>query len=342
MLTIPFDKMPVPKAAIERLANIPNLSVLEGTLLSERTRFGIGGPADVYAETADERSFMEAWKVARESGAAYTVIGDGTNLIVSDSGFDGIVLHFTGSAIENEGGCVHVAAGAELQSLVDYCIGRGLKGVETMTGIPGSVGAAVYGNAGAYGHSINERIRRVRFFDGSSVRTFGNAECEFQYRESIFKRHKDWIIFSADLEMDISASEELRPIADDILKIRLEKYPPTMKCAGSIFKNLILSELPAHVQQAIPQRVIREGKVPSAYFLEEVGAKGMQKGGIQVATYHANLIYNAGGGTSRDLCKIIQELKSRVQSRFGFALEEEVQYVGFSENCAILESKGCC
>jgi UDP-N-acetylmuramate dehydrogenase len=111
-----------------------------------------------------------------------------------------------------------------------------------------------------------------------------------------------------------------------------------MRCAGSIFKNLILADLPDTVQRQVPERVVREGKVPSAYFLDQVGAKGMEKGGIRVADYHANLIYNAGQGTSRELCELIEELKLRVQERFGLTLEEEVQYVGFSPNGS--ESKG--
>ena len=321
--------MPVDHETIQRLAAIPNLTVSQGALLSGHTRFAIGGPADVYAETASEESFIEALHVARSSGMALSVIGDGTNLIVSDAGFPGIVLRFTAGEIGHDGAAVHVQAGAELQDLVDYCIDLGLRGMETMTGIPGSVGAAVYGNAGAYGHSIEERVAEVRFFDGAKIRTCGNAECEFHYRESVFKRHKDWIIFSAELRMDAAPAGELRKKADEIMKIRLEKYPPTMRCAGSIFKNLILAELPESVQRVVPERVIREGKVPSAYFLEQVGAKGMQKGDIRVADYHANLIYNAGRGTARELCLVISELKSRVLDRFGLMLEEEVQYVGF-------------
>ena len=107
-----------------------------------------------------------------------------------------------------------------------------------------------------------------------AIRTFTNAECEFHYRESVFKRHKDWIIFSTELEMTTAPAGELRKTAGDILKIRLEKYPASMKCAGSIFKNLILAELPEAVQQQVPERVIREGKVPSAYFLEAGGREG--------------------------------------------------------------------
>ena len=105
-----------------------------------------------------------------------------------------------------------------------------------------------------------------------------------------------------------------------------------MKCAGSIFKNLLMTDLAATVRAVIPERVVREGKVPSAWFLEQVGAKGMRSGDIQVADYHANLIYNAGLGSARDLREIIGELKGRVRDRFGLELEEEVQYVGFPKN----------
>ncbi len=164
------------------------------------------------------------------------------------------------------------------------------------------------------------------------MRVFQNTACEFRYRESIFKRHKDWIILSVDLQLDQAAPEALRKTSGDILKIRLEKYPPSMKCAGSIFKNLILAELPESIRKQVPEKVVREGKVASAYFLEQVGAKGLQNGGIRVADYHANLIYNAGQGTAAELCEVIDDLKSRVRRRFGLMLEEEVQYIGFSPN----------
>jgi UDP-N-acetylmuramate dehydrogenase len=322
--------MTVSKETIGRLAGIPNVSVSEGAPLSRHTRFGIGGPAGVLVQAASEQAFAEALRVSQAGGASYSVIGDGTNLIVSDAGFDGIVLRLTAKAIDRDGSTVRAEAGAELQALVDYCIERGLRGLETMTGIPGSVGAAIYGNAGAYGHSIDERVRQVRFLDGPAARLFGPAECQFRYRESIFKERKDWIVLDVKLGMTTAPAAELRQTADEIFKIRLAKYPATMKCAGSIFKNLILAELPEAVRRQIPERVVREGKAPSAYFLEQVGAKGMRNGGIQVADYHANLIYNGGNGTAHELCELIGELKSRVRRQFGLELEEEVQYVGFS------------
>jgi UDP-N-acetylmuramate dehydrogenase len=256
------------------------------------------------------------------------VIGGGTNLIVSDRGFRGIVLRYKADRLLAANGRIVADAGAVLQDLVDFAIARGLKGLETLSGIPGSVGAAIYGNAGAYGHSISERVVQVRFYDGRDVRVFDNTACQFHYRESIFKKHKEWIIFSTELLLDAADAGELRKIADDILKVRNEKFPVTMKCAGSIFKNLLLRELPAEVAEQVSPSAVREGKIPAAWFLEQVGAKGMQRGDIHVAGYHANLIYNAGAGTAADLCALIQELKARVRARFGIELEEEVQYVG--------------
>ena len=147
---------------------------------------------------------------ARDSGIPTMVIGGGTNLIVSDAGFRGIVLRYRADALLAANGRVVAQAGAVLQDLVDFAIARGLKGLETLAGIPGSVGAAVYGNAGAYGHSISERVVRVRFFDGACVRVFDNAECEFRYRESIFKRHKEWIIFSTQLLLEPADAAALR------------------------------------------------------------------------------------------------------------------------------------
>jgi len=320
--------MATPEETSARLAEIPNLTVSTHTPLSLYTRFAIGGPADVYAETCSAEAFIAAMATARASGLPTVVIGGGTNLIVSDGGFRGIVLRYRADRLMAANGRVHADAGAVLQDLVDFTIARGLKGLETLSGIPGSVGAAVYGNAGAYGHAIAERVVSVRFFDGERVRVFDNAECEFHYRESVFKRHKEWIVFSAELLLDADDAAALRATADGILKVRNEKFPVTMKCAGSIFKNLLLKDLSDDVASQVPGSVVREGKIPAAWFLEQVGAKGMRRGDIHVADYHANLIYNAGTGTAADLCALIAELKARVRAKFGMELEEEVQYVG--------------
>jgi UDP-N-acetylmuramate dehydrogenase len=320
--------MSVSVAAQECLAAIPGLSIRRNVSLSEYTRFGIGGPADVLADAAADDTFHAALHVARTMNIPEVVIGGGTNLIVSDAGFKGLVLRHTGSAIERNEERLTVQSGAVLQDVVDFSIDAGLEGLQTMTGIPGFAGGAVYGNAGAYGHSIQEVVERVRATDGETMADFSRADCDFTYRESAFKKNKRWVILSVDLRLRPGSSAELRQIATGIRTIRDEKYPPTMKCAGSIFKNLLLANLPAAVQAEIPAGLAREGKVPSAWFLEEIGAKGMRVGDIQVASYHANLIYNDGAGTAADLVAVIAELKRRVHRRFGFDLEEEVQFVG--------------
>ena len=320
--------MPTTEETQLRLAEIPNLTVSAHTPLASYTRFGIGGPADLFAETCHEQAFIAAVAAARESGAEVCVTGGGTNLIVSDRGFRGLVLRFSEDTLASHGPRVTAGAGAVLQDLVDFANHRGLKGLETLAGIPGWVGAAIYGNAGAYGHAISERVAAVRFFDGAGVRSFDNLECEFRYRESVFKRHKDWVIFQVELSLDAAPAADLEETSAGILKVRNEKFPPTMKCAGSIFKNFLLRDLPPAVAALVPAAVVREGKIPAAWFLEQVGAKGMQLGGIHVAAHHANLIYNAGQGTARELVELIAELKRRVRARFGIEVEEEVQYVG--------------
>jgi UDP-N-acetylmuramate dehydrogenase len=319
---------PVAEATFGQVSGLPDVSVLQDAPLARYTRFGIGGPADLFVETANPDSFIQALEIARASGLQTVIVGGGTNLIVSDAGFRGVVLKLINDSIESSCDFVSVEAGTALQDLVDFTVDHGLKGLETMTGIPGSVGGAIYGNAGAYGHSIMERISTVRFFDGKEIREVDSAACEFRYRDSIFKRRKDWIVFSARLLMEPGDAVALRETADRILDTRNRKYPPTMKCAGSIFKNLLLAELPPHVAAAVPPNVIIEGKVPSAWFLEQAGAKGTRIGDIQVATYHANLIYNDGHGTACEVAAIIGELKRRVNAQWGIDLEEEVQYIG--------------
>jgi UDP-N-acetylmuramate dehydrogenase len=310
------------------LAELPDVAVSAGVPLARYTRFGIGGEADIFAETGSAEAFVAALDIARASGLPTLVIGGGTNLIVSDRGFRGIVLRYRGDRLTASGLSLAADAGAALGDLVDFAIARGLRGLETLAGIPGSVGAAVYGNAGAYGHSISERVAGVRFYDGRQIRVAAPAECGFEYRGSVFKRNKPWVIFSVELLLDAGDSGALRQTADEILRIRNEKFPATMKCAGSIFKNLMVKDLPAEVAVGIPSTAVRDGKVAAAWFLEQAGARGLARGDIHVAPYHANLIYNAGAGTAADLSALIADLKARVRARFAIELEEEVQYVG--------------
>jgi UDP-N-acetylmuramate dehydrogenase len=280
------------------------------------------------ADVTTPEELRAALEATRSAGEAHTLIGGGTNLIVSDEGFPGTVIRYTATDLKIDGQRIEVGAGAVLQSLVDASLAAGLEGLHTMTGIPGWVGGAVYGNAGAYGHSLHEFVESVRFFDGKSVQEIGNAACEFRYRESIFKKKKDWIVLSTVLRLPASSDpERIRAEADRILKTRNEKFPPTMKCAGSIFKNLLMADLPAAVRERVPASVVREGKVASAFFLEKAGAKGMTVGGIHVADYHANLLYNSGEGKATEVLALMNLLQDKVLAEYGVRLEAEVQFI---------------
>ena len=314
----------------ERLARIEGLALFENEPLSRHTRFALGGPVPILADTESEDAFVSAVAELSAGSVPWTVIGEGSNLVVSDRGYDGIVLRYRGGLLCREGDRVVVQSGATLQSLVDYTVVRGLEGLDKMTGIPGYVGAAIYGNAGAYGQSTSDTLHSVRFLDRGGIREVTNGECEFRYRESIFKRRKDWLLLSAEFHMRPAAdAAAMKAASEEILATRNRKFPPEMRCAGSVFKNLLLKELPEDARAQVPDAVVKKGKVPAAWFLEQIGARGMRRGGIQVADYHANLIYNAGGATTAELRDVIDDLKSRVLARFGFALEEEVQYLGF-------------
>jgi len=321
------------KAAFHQLARelqgLNHVRLVLDAPLACYTRFALGGPAGLLIDAADPVTFSRALSLANSSGLPVAVIGGGTNLVAADEGFPGVILRYTSGRIKREGRRILADAGASLDELVEFAIEHGLGGVETLARIPGWVGGAVYGNAGAYGHSISERVSSVAVTDGATRMEMPAAACEFAYRQSVFKRRKDWVILSVCLELEPADPALLKDTAAKIRSERDAKFPADMKCAGSIFKNLLVDQLPAGLIASIPPCLIREGKIPAGWFLEQVGAKGMQRGGMRVADYHANLIYNAGGGTARELRRLIAELKKRVQDRFGLELEEEIQFLGF-------------
>ncbi len=314
--------------ASEQLGAIAGLRLEADVPLSSHTRFGIGGAADFFGWTPEPWALVEAVTACRDAGVACYVLGDGSNVVASDSGFRGLVLRFTADSLRFDGEVISADAGAGLQALVDLTLEHGLAGLHTLTRIPGSVGGAIYGNAGAYGNSIDQFVESVSYFDGGAIGELDNGGCEFEYRESIFKRHKNWVILSCRLRLPAGDRATLAARAQEIQQTRDEKFPPTMLCAGSIFKNLYVENIPAAAAAEIPEHAIRAGKVASAYFLEQVGAKGMRNGGIAIADYHANLLYNRGGGTATEVRELIDELKRRIRERYGFEVEEEVQYIG--------------
>ncbi len=321
--------MSLPPALLDRLSVIDGLQLHPAVPLSRYTRFRLGGACLLLADAATPAAFTRAYQSLAATDLQWTSIGGGTNLVVSDNGYPGIVLRYIAASMRVAGHTIQVDAGADLNLLIDFANGHGLAGMESMAGIPGWTGAAIYGNAGAYGQSIHQRVSHVDFFDGAEARRWSREECGFRYRHSRFKDDKRLQILSAQLTFEPGDRAALEARSHHIRATRDAKFPPTMACAGSIFKNFLLQDLPERARAAVPPEKVIEGKVPAGWFLEQVGARGLRNGGIQVADYHANLVYNAGNGTAAELLALLAELKRRVREQFDLLLEEEVQFLGF-------------
>ncbi len=300
----------------------------ENEPLANHTRFGLGGPADQWIDCETAAEFIDE---IRRDPPGLLVLGGGTNLLAADAGYRGTVVRYTGRQIRIEDTTVVVDSGADLEDVVRAANAAGLAGLESMMRIPGWVSGAIYGNAGAYGQSIQDVVEAVEIFDGRDRRWLAGAECGFAYRTSAFKSHREWKILTVRLKLSSGDPVALAARSEEIRAIRDEKFPVTLRCAGSIFKNCLWDQLSGPARAVVPSGLVRGGKVPAAFFLEQIGAKGLVRGGIRVADYHANLLYNDGTGTAAEAVGLIDSLIERVADRFGFRLEEEVQYVGFTD-----------
>src|SRR3989344_4218628 len=295
----------------------------KGKSLKELTTLKIGVRARFFVEIKKDGDLKEIFKEKRRR----YVIGSGSNIVASDGGFPGLIVKIATEAFKRNGNKVYVGAGNNLLEFIKRIDRLGFAGMEKMAGIPGTVAGAIYGNAGAYGQEIRENILRVRIFDGFKFKWIKKSGCKLGYRDSIFKKNKNWIIVGAEFLFKQGNPRELSKISNDIIKLREKKYKPGLLCPGSFFKNIIFKNISRSQRSKIPQNKVIYGKVPTGYLLEEVGAKGMSCGKIKVARHHGNLFYNAGGGRAGDIKKLASILKGRVYRKFGVRLEEEVQYL---------------
>ena len=296
--------------------------------LSKHTTLGIGGPAKFFVETEHEEELKDIVKSALAGKIPFIVIGAGSNLLVSDKGYEGLIVKNTLMGISEKDGLISAKAGDSLQELVDFSITKGLSGLQKMTGIPGTVGGAVYGNAGAYGQTISDHLVRVKVFDGEKTFWVEKGECNFSYRDSDFKKNK-YILLEVEFRLGKGDAETLKKEAAETLTLRLQKYKPGIACPGSFFKNVQVKDLTQEQLEGIPKDKIVYEKIPAGYLLEEVGAKGAKRGDIEIASFHANLFMNTGKGTARDFFTLSEEYRQKVKEKFGIELEPEVQLVGF-------------
>ncbi|MEK7162651.1 MAG: UDP-N-acetylmuramate dehydrogenase [Patescibacteria group bacterium] len=294
--------------------------------------FKIGGRAEYFYEARTPEDLIRAIDLAKKLRMPFRVFAGGSNVVFPEGQLKGLLIRFLGGKISTKGKRFIAEAGVPLEKIIKKSISMGLKGLETLSGIPGSLGGAVVGNAGAYGHSIFELVRRVEIWEpfgaalgGRRRRWLKNSECHFTYRESIFK-HKPYLVLRIELGFKKGNKSRLKKISQDIIKTREKKYKPGLKCPGSFFKNVLVKDIPGESLRYIDKKKIVEGKVPAGYLLAEAGAQGMRRGGIRVADFHGNLLINDGRGRAADVKKLARILKNRVWRRFGIKLEEEVRY----------------
>jgi UDP-N-acetylmuramate dehydrogenase len=290
------------------LSNIP---------LADKTTFKIGGPARAYLAPSSTQEISEALAWARRTAAGVLVLGKGSNVLVSDKGFTGLVIDLAQNwaGISWDGACADCRSGALLHSLVKESVDRGLSGLEKLAGIPGSVGGAVVMNAGAFGQSVSGCLASVEYVepsDGTAVVLSVN-ELAASYRTTAFKNNGA-IVVSARFCFGHDASKTAGASFREVLAKRKERHPLDLPNCGSVFKNPSVSGATA------------------GQLIEQCGLKGIRRGDAQISTKHANFIVNCGAATADDVRWLIVHVQKTVFSAFGILLEPEVVFVGeFSE-----------
>ena len=262
------------------------------------------------------RQVENAVRGAKKLGLPVFLLGGGSNVLISDSGYDGLVvkMDIKGLAVVDEV-AIRCGAGEDLMALVNFATDHSLSGLEFAAGIWGSVGGAVYGNAGAFGGEIGSVLSRVTLVDcDGAIKEVDRDYCRFGYRDSYLKVSRE-IVVEARFHLTRAARDTIRERVEEILTIRKTKHPVDECTAGCFFKN-------------IPDPDEEFGKLPAGRLLDEAGAKGMSVGGARVFEKHANIIVNSGNATSKDISNLADKLKEAVYDKFGITLQEEVVRLG--------------
>ena len=334
------------------------------TELSKYTSFHVGGPAKKILQVSTEAEIIAAIESAGDS--PILILGGGTNVLVSDSGFEGTVIRISNNSVQAEvdacsGATLTIGAGENWDEFVLTSINNGFAGFETLSGIPGTVGAAPIQNIGAYGHEVSEFITRVRTYDrvNKEIKTFTNSECEFSYRSSHFKAHPGryvvlevqfqirrgemsdpitYVELSKKLGIDMGDKAPVVDVRAAVLELRASKgmlLTPQDKdswSAGSFFTNPIISQQAADaLPNAAPKWPLIDGrvKISAAWLIENSGIhKGDEVGGARVSTKHVLALTNSGNATAADIAALAKKARDQVHSTFGITLEAEVNLIG--------------
>ncbi|HBB37518.1 MAG: UDP-N-acetylenolpyruvoylglucosamine reductase [Candidatus Moranbacteria bacterium GW2011_GWC1_45_18] len=319
------------------------MNIQENIPLAQYTTLKVGGAARFFCEAKNEEEISGAVKFAEEKKLPVFVLGGGSNILVSDKGFDGVVIRLRNSQLVIRNLDIICHGGCQLSKAVSESVKAGLTGLEWAAGIPGMVGGAVWGNAGAPWGSMADCVESVKVLDKKDLRfkIYDLKKCDFEYRNSIFKRNSNLVILSVSLKLKKGKKEESEKRVKEILAQRKEKQPMDFPSSGSFFANptikdqKVISEFERETNTKVKdnknlyQNSGSEVKIPAAYLIEEAGLKGKKIGGAQVSEKHANFLVNAGNAKAEDFIILAAVIKTRVRNKFGIQLREEVQMVGF-------------
>ena len=303
---------------IERIcADVPEDRVLRDEPMSRHTSFRIGGPASAFVTVNDEEELAAVLAAVTETGAPHMIIGNGSNLLVSDDGYPGIMIKLGGDfesiARDSDDPCrVSVGAAMLMSRTSAFLTENGLSGFEFASGIPGSIGGAVFMNAGAYGGEIKNVVRSVRVMDpdGTNLRSVSNEEMQFAYRHSMAE-DEGIIILSAEMELTQDDPEAIAARVAELQFKRNSKQPVNYPSAGSTFKRPVGGY--------------------AAALIEQSGLKGYTVGGAQVSEKHSGFVINIGGASCEDVLAVMRHVRETVYSDSGILLEPEVGLI----NCSL-------
>lgn len=276
-------------------------------LLAPYTTFKIGGPTDWFCETKNEQEVVKAIKFAKEKKLAFFILGNGSNLLVSDDGFRGVVIKMENEEVQINNEKILAEAGISLSKLANIAQENSLSGIEFMVEIPGTLGGVVFGNAGAWQQNIGDKVERVKILDkDNQFKWLNHDECQFSYRQSRFKKNQE-IILAVELKLEKGNQLESKNLMNENLKKR--ESQPKEPSAGSIFVN------------PKPQA--------AGDLIEKCGLKEKQIGQAQISQKHANFIVNLGGAKAEDVVKLIALAQKEVRKKFGIDLKTEIVFLGF-------------
>jgi UDP-N-acetylmuramate dehydrogenase len=300
--------------------------------LAKYTTFKIGGPAKYFFIAQDNEDLVRAVTFAKKLKIPSYILGGASNVLISDQGFNGlIIINKAKDILFKKDNRVVADAGVNLMELVNKSAGEGLSGFEWAAGIPGTVGGAIRGNAGAYRGQMADNLIGCEVMRGGKQFIINKDKCGFGYRESIFKHNND-VIISGEFQLQKGDKDALQNKIKQILIERKTKQPLEFPSAGSIFTNVLFDASNESVIKQIPNlpaEYLEYQKIPAAWLIEQLDLKGKSIGGAQISDKHANFIINTGKATANDVIQLISLVKMNVRNTYGVELMEEIEYVGF-------------